>query len=513
MKKVFFNLLVLVAFFAATPLVSCGSENNGGETGGSTKVIDDFTPLAGNDLYGKVVDVNDKPLSGVVVSDGYQCVTTDTKGYYQLKRNGLAHFVFYSIPEGYAQNSAEFYQKLVAGIGRYDFKLQPSAADDSHFYLLTIADPQVRSDDSYRRFRNESMDDITNFVKNSSLSILGLSMGDDVHEDCSNYEKPMHNLLNSTAMPLFSTVGNHDYFQIDGNAVTPRSCKAFEDAFGPSWYSFNKGNVHFISLNDVKYTSGTSYQGAFSDEELAWMKSDLSYVDKSKLVVVYYHIPIRDDKDFEGRDRMLNLLVNYSNKILMCGHTHYMRNYVTKAPIQVEERIQAAACGAFWHSTVNGDGTPNGFGIYEIKGNQIVDNWYQSAKHPKDYQIRLFHGDAVFGGPSGSYSYGLGADYVVANVWNWDYRWKVYCYEDNVLSGEMTNSLSHFSEDAWACGYHIGMLKLAVSDFSPYTMHDFIYQLKNPRAKVKIVATDGWGHTYSQDVFTTDFSEAEGYSE
>lgn len=513
MKNIISKIILLIFFMSIAPLTSCGSADSdtGGGNSGEKPASNDFIPKAGNDLYGQITNDAGQGIQGVVVSDGYTCVATNTKGFYEMKRNSSAHFVFYSIPKQYKQKSAEFYKPLSEDIKRYDFKLETATVNDNHFYLVAIADPQVRSDESYRRFRNEGFEELKTFVSTSALPVLGITLGDVCHEACPSYMTPMRNLLNSLSMPCFSVIGNHDYFQVNDSKTTPRSSDTFEKSWGPTWYSFNKGNVHFIAINNVKYSDGTSYKGAISPEQIAWMKHDLSYVDKNQLIVVYYHIPIRDDKNYEGRSEMLNLLADYPNRILMCGHTHYMRNYVTQAPLKVEERIHAAACGAFWHSTINGDGTPNGFSVYEINGNQIVNNWYQSVRQSKDYQIRLLHGDAQFGGPYGTYTYGLSSDYVVANVWNWDYRWKVYCYEDGILSGEMMNSLDKFHLDAWACGYHIGVLQRAASDFEKYTMHDFIYKLKNPAAKVKVVATDGYGHTYTQNAFTTDFSEAKEY--
>lgn len=516
MKKIISKIWMLTVLLAVEPLTSCGSGTDNISGGGGTEGVEkpsteDFTPKIGNDLYGQITSQAGQALQGVVVSDGYTCVTTNAKGFYEMKRNSSARFVFYSIPKGYKQSSADFYKSLSESIKRYDFKLETAIGDESHFYLVAMADPQIRSDDSYRRFRQEGMEELRSFIGNSTLPVLGITTGDVCHEECPTYMKPMRSLLNSLSMPCFSAIGNHDYFKVDGSTTKPRSSETYEKSWGPTWYSFNKGDVHFIALDNVKYSDGMTYKGAFSPEQISWMRKDLSYVDKSKLIVVYYHIPVRDDKNYEGRNDMLGLLAGYPNRILICGHTHYLRNYVTKAPVKVEERINAAACGAFWHSTINGDGTPNGFSVYEVKDNQIVDNWYQAVNQPKNYQIRLLHGDAHFGGPYGAYKYGLSSDYVVANVWNWDYRWKVYCYEDGVLSGEMTNSLDKFHLDAWACGYHIGVLQRKAADFEKYTMHNFIYKLKNPSAKVKIVATDGYGHTYTQDVFTTDFNEAKEY--
>jgi hypothetical protein len=511
MKKIFSIILMALTISVTPSFTSCNEDiANNLVTDDADAPIDTLHPTDGNDLYGLLTDTNGKGVQGVVVTDGYKCTITDATGFYQMRRDTAAKFVSYSIPAIYKANSSKFYKVLSTDTKRYDFTLEKNSTDENHFYLLVMADPQVRSKTSFSRFQNETMSYIRTFISQSNLPVVGLSMGDDVHEGHSEFEARMEAMMNGTTMPVFSAVGNHDYFIQNGDSTKPRSCAAYEKAFGPTNYSFNKGNVHFIALNNVSYSDGINYKGAFSDAQMAWMKQDLSYIPKNMMIVVYYHIPIRDDEGFTNRETMLNLLADYPNKILMCGHTHYMRNYVTKAPIQIEERIHAAVCGAFWNSSINGDGTPNGYSVYEFKGNSIINNWYRSVEEPQDYQIRLLHGNDKFGGIYGSYTYGLTSNYIVANVWNWDYTWKVYCYEDGILSGEMTNSLEYFKTDAWAQGYHIGVLQRAKTEFSPYTMHDFIYQLKNPNAKVKVVAVDRYGNTYSQDVFTTDFSEAMG---
>lgn len=491
-------LLVTAAVIAASPFQSFARTATGSLTGDT-------------DITGRLTDGNSRGIKGVVVTDGYRCAVTDGQGNYRLKGDPRAKFVFYSAPRGYVTTSTAFYRRLMQGENRYDFTLEKSAQNDRHFYLLGIGDPQIRSKETLNRFDNEGMAELRKFVAESKLPVVGLSMGDNTHEECSVFEQPISQMLHSTAMALYATPGNHDYFKVDGSIVTPRTCTPFEDAFGPTWYSFNKGDAHVICLNNVQYSSGKKYKGGFTDEQIAWMKQDLSYVPKNRLVVVFYHIPVRDDQGFANRDNMLRLLEPYKHRILMCGHTHYMCNYITKAPVRVEERIHAASCGVFWNSTINGDGTPNGFSVYEVKGNRIVNNYYQSVNRPRDYQIRLFRGNATFGGEHGTYGFNLPADCIVANVWNWDYRWHVYCYEDGRLSGEMACTLPMIKDDPWSNGYHVGVKNKKPKDFVKFTMHNFFFKLKNPNAKVEVVAVDGFGNRYVQSQFTTDMREAEGY--
>ena len=50
---------------------------------------------------GKVTDETGTPLSGVVVSDGRNCVATDKKGRYTLRCDPSATHLFISVPAGY----------------------------------------------------------------------------------------------------------------------------------------------------------------------------------------------------------------------------------------------------------------------------------------------------------------------------------------------------------------------------------------------------------------------------
>ena len=59
----------------------------------------------------------------------------------------------------------------------------------------------------------------------------------------------------------------------------------------------------------------------------------------------------------------------------MSGHTHYHRNEPSVSNSSVYEHVHAAVCGTWWYSRVNGDGCPNGYGVYDITGNTIK-NWY-----------------------------------------------------------------------------------------------------------------------------------------
>lgn len=513
MRKTLLDFLhVLIAVLVGVFLTcSCSSSSdNGGEnSGGKTDSTPTETPKPtdGNDLYGLLTDNDGKPVKGVTVSDGYSCVQTDSRGFYQMKRNANAHFVFYSTPSDCKARPTQFYQRLTATTKQYDFKLTKEIASD-HFVLIAMGDPQVTNNTQLARFKDETMADLKQTLDGLSLPACGIALGDIVN-DKPDMMATMRTMLSSTGMPFFSTIGNHDKVK-QTDTTKPRTTDNYERSFGPLNYSFNRGQVHFICLDNVVFSNADEYAAGISDEQIAWMKADLQYVPTSKMVVVYYHIPMRDS-NVPGREAALALLKDYPNVKLMCGHTHYLQNYQVKTPIQTEERIHGTACGAWWHSVICTDGTPNGYAVYEIQGNKIVNQYYKPTHYDKSFQMRLFHGNASFGGQYGTYSYGLSSDYIVANVFNYDPQWHVSIYEDGKYSGEMTSALSYFKQDAWAVGLHLGVFNRDEKNYGVTCYHDFVYKLKNPKAKVKVEAVDEYGNTYTQETFTTSLAEAESY--
>lgn len=66
---------------------------------------------------------------------------------------------------------------------------------------------------------------------------------------------------------------------------------------------------------------------------------------------------------------------------LITGHTHYNLNVVFNENLM--EHNTAAVCGTWWKADVCLDGTPRGYGVYEVNGNDV--KWYyKSSGYPKN---------------------------------------------------------------------------------------------------------------------------------
>ena len=96
----------------------------------------------------------------------------------------------------------------------------------------------------------------------------------------------------TAGIPFYNTPGNHDanYDGLDPH----QHYETWRATFGPVYYSFDYGPVHFVILNDVRYPNiGSSYQSGFGETQLSWLRQDLAHVQKDQLIVLNMHIPLQ----------------------------------------------------------------------------------------------------------------------------------------------------------------------------------------------------------------------------
>lgn len=252
------------------------------------------------------------------------------------------------------------------------------------------------------------------------------------------------------------------------------------------------------------------------------LRQDLSHVDKDKLVIFCAHIPFRGgtsvtDESHENYDGVLDLLAEFSEAHIMIGHTHYQQKYIHKRNGKtILEHVHGAACGAWWTANLCADGTPNGYGVYEISGNTIANQYYKSTNKEADYQIRAYSATQVFG-KSGSLTFGWAANApamndakcIVANVWNSDAsgNWKVSLWQNGTKVCDMTRVKTY---DYWAYAYHVLYYSKSVGTTWGKNLDHYYYgNLASGTpgaADFEIVAEDGMGNTYRTSKLQTDFT-------
>lgn len=427
------------------------------------------TPVAaGMTVAGQIVNARTgRGIPDVPVTDGYTYVETDKNGVYQMKAHEMARFVYYSLPSGFKtvvdnQNVPRFFAPLNhnSAFQRHDFRLEPQR-NFKDFTLLFVTDVQTRFHSDWERVRRETVPDIEYTLSKGMeegryKNIIGLN-GGDVIFDLQELWQPTRDALSGirlkdgTCFPMYTTPGNHDHFNASHNQY--ESTENYCRYFGPTEYSFNIGDVHVVSLDDVQYNgikgkgiwSEMAYNAGITDEQMEWLRQDLARVkDKEKkMVILMTHIPVSKGQAKGGsamnydkhHDDVLSALTPFYEANIMTGHTHWAATYMhdkfkTRSGDPVREFIHAAVSGWVWRTNMNVDGSPLGYTIYRIGGKRIQDWQYKSVGQPMDYQMRVYNGGQRWSDFKGKDDYAFPdslKNCFVANIWKSDgVYWKVY---------------------------------------------------------------------------------------
>ena len=347
------GLLIWLLTVPGAPMWQCGAPVQGSEMATGT-VFDDL------DRDGRQ-SPGEPGVAGVSVSNGCEVVLTDSDGLYRV---GLApgQILFVSQPSGYVVPVDEnhlplFYYRYypegtpteiegapvewrwptVAPTGplpeRIDFPIHRLGSEETRFTAHAFADPQARSDLDQDMLREDL---VNTLLGNPYQAEFGLTVGDIVFDNLGLYDrhKEMMALLE---MPQWYLPGNHDMNFESPNAHYAN--ETYKRYFGPTYYSFNYGNVHVVALNNVEYagagrsrSGGRIYRGFISEDQLFWIERDLAHVPKDKLIVIATHIsliseasdgdPSHDARGpyTENFDRLLELLRPFRNVYGLAGH-------------------------------------------------------------------------------------------------------------------------------------------------------------------------------------------------
>lgn len=105
-------------------------------------------------------------------------------------------------------------------------------------------------------------------------------------------------------------IGNHDY--VKGKYGE----ELYESIYGPVWYSFDVGNIHYVVTS---FQTGSDFKSCYNkNDRWKWLKNDLGNVDSNKKVVMFNHTKAPSD-DFVlsfGKDEL-----DLKSIILSLGYT------------------------------------------------------------------------------------------------------------------------------------------------------------------------------------------------
>ena len=505
-------------------------------------------------VYGQVA-CGDKGIAGVVVSDGVEVAVTDEDGVYRLNSSKRFGYVFISVPSGYEPFANGvfpcYYKHLTAGADvpeRKDFSLKLAEGQENHT-MLVLGDIHLanRSNDDRKQFF-EFIDDLTETVAATPGKVYGLTLGDlvwDAYWLLNSYSFPeyIRDINRIKNLKIYQTIGNHDHSMY--YAGDEKTVAEYREYIGPNFYSFNIGNVHYVSIDDVKCTNSTpdiddkgndcyvrTYDGSIVDEVLDWLEKDLSYVDAGNLLVVTMHIPLYDE-DGKWRmpatsaNRFTSLIGKFNSTHLFTAHTHILYNVDALEDSKIFEHNAGAVCGTWWWSAVETpglhigqDGSPGGYTILNVSGTDISWQFKPTGQSVRN-QFRTYdrnnihitadnyipYGNASSRGKlrAGLWGTASADNEVYLNIWNYDPQWTIEVTEllpDGTSAELSATRVSNVADPLHLICYTTKILNRdGTPTFATYdrtTSHLFKVKASAPDTTLEIKVTDRFGNVYSE---------------
>lgn len=518
--------------------------------------------VAGSTVFGRVIDNAGNPLPGVSVSDGVFVTTTDDEGRYYLSSLKERGYVFISVPSGYKaavnRTIPQFFRRLKGASSTYEqrsFILAPEVNTRHRLIVFTDTHLANRTDDVYQ-FENGFKADLKKAIaqaKREGVKLYAMALGDLTWDEWwyknsyrpSDYVKQMADL----DIPVYSIPGNHDndpYIADDFESEN-----AWREHIGPTYYSFNIGDIHYIQMDNTLFTNTGGAQGTvgslnytqgLTTDQLRWLEADLRNVPAGKTIVMGMHIQYTSrykitngtlswgySMPAECRAKMEELLAPYIVHFVT-GHTHI--KYTNFINDRMMEHNVAAVCASWWWTgkyTNNKchmcrDGVPGGYEVFEIgESDPSGMTWrYQSIGKEANYQLRAYDLNCClitrdkycpsiknnFGTVSAEFfsQYANGYDKprtdnaVLVNVFNWNEKWKV-----EVREVETDKALAVTQVDAYDPLHtiHFNMNRMntnstAMTFPALLTSHMFEVRCSSATTTLEITATDDFGRTYTE---------------
>ena len=346
-----------------------------------------------------VRDSGEEGLPGVGVSNQLDIVETDAQGRWSLpvtedttlfviKPRGwrtaidaetkLPRFYYTHKPAGSPDEA--FLYKGVKPTGPLpapiDFPLYRQAEPET-FKAILFGDTQPRNEAEIQYMAHDVIEELI-----GTDAAFGVTLGDIVFDDLSIHDYHNRNVA-LIGIPWYNVIGNHD---LNFRAVDDRHAdETFERIYGPNYYAFDHGPVHFVVLDNVEWIGRTPekkahYVGRFGAEQLAFVQKDLAGVPEGKLVILMMHIPLTGTGDREALYRLIKDRP-YCMSISAHLHTHKQQFLKQKDGWRGAKPhhhvINVTVCGSWWkgspdeleipHATMRG-GAPNGYSVLTFDG-------------------------------------------------------------------------------------------------------------------------------------------------
>ncbi|MBI4585663.1 MAG: metallophosphoesterase [Planctomycetes bacterium] len=330
-----------------------------------------------------------KGLVNVRVSDGYRVVATDHHGKFQIPLEAESGpFIFVITPHGYWID--RFWVPIQEALrGPIHFLLSPrTQLEDFSFLFLTDlhlgeGNPPGKS---FQRFAS-TLEEIKSLTPKPAF----LWFGGDISLQL-GWGPKFRRMVEELNLPVRTCIGGDDFF-----AHRPDPREEYHFFYGPSYYSFDWGRLHFVALDGCKAAAGSqgekTVHAELSKRELFWLEEDLRSVPEGTLTIVAVHIPVLSTYPlrrgtiaesspfwmFQNSGEILQILHRYNVPLVLQGHLHENERIV-RDKIEFAETV--SLCGRWWQSVgkeLGASNEPRGYRRIDVSGLRIW-NTYISAE-------------------------------------------------------------------------------------------------------------------------------------
>ncbi len=360
-------------------------------------------------------DRGEPGIADVAVSNGRDVVVTDSKGRYEL---AVEDIVFVIKPAGWqvplqpkTQLPQHYYvhrpegspETEYAGVaptgelpGSIDFPLTRQE-ESKDFRVVCFGDTQPRNQREVDYVSHDIVEELVGVD-----AAFGMTLGDLAYDHLETLV-PIASTIGLLGLPWHHVIGNHD---VNRDAAAPEDAfETYTRIFGPPYYAFNHGDVHFVALNSVTWEPDrTAYHGELGPRQLEFLANDLALVPKDKLVVLLMHIPLWD---FTDKAQVLELLAPFEHSLSLAAHWHRHQNIFLPLPVAEPREhhliVHGTACGGWWTGepdergiphAIMSDGSPNGYSILTFTGNEYSLR-YKAAHRPASYQMNVYAPEVI----------------------------------------------------------------------------------------------------------------------
>jgi 3',5'-cyclic AMP phosphodiesterase CpdA len=191
-------------------------------------------------------------------------------------------------------------------------------------------------------------------------------------------------------VPTYPTIGNHEY-NTDNAQPYLDVYYLWEQAYRADdmerYYSFDYGNVHFVSLDSNDWTTipiSLDFDEVYDDDMIDWLNDDLAASDAEWKIAFFHHPPFSLYADRSDSSGVINLILPALSEggvdLIMVGHDHH---YARSHPIRGDCDVPGGE-GAIPFILVGSGGT-------DLHAIEDDDQWYVAAANDQIHAFLEFN--------------------------------------------------------------------------------------------------------------------------